>query len=601
MESRAWSGSRPRPGEVFAAKGALAPALLGWFFAILLMSIGFDPTGGLIFIGNDDAMRLVQVRDLIDGQGWFDTTQSRLGLEGGTRMHWSRLVDAPIAAIIVALSWALGQPTAEIVAMTLWPLLLIGPVMLGTALAASALGGRAAAFVACVICASAVHYYGKFHPGSLDHHNLQIALLAIAISGVVLLAHGPRFAALAGAAVAFSIAVGVEFVPQMVLVCLAVAVIWAWRGSSVGPAALAFSLTLGIMLAVLFGATASAEAYRGGFCDALSRDLAIPALAGATGLAILSWTRSTEPRPLRFAALGILFVFVGVLTVLAAPACLSQPYGELEPLLQEHLLPNISEARSLFHRITVNHGLLQVAVLGIIAPVIAIYMGFRGQDRESWFFLAAMITSCFLIAAYQIRGVPALTVAGILPPAVVAAKLYMHSRMRGRLAPGLAGIALIILIVPHVWYAGWRATSHQFIERETAFSTYLSCREEGSFDTLATLSPGLILASLNLGAHILRNTPHRVLAAPYHRNQAGLSAQFEIALAGNAEAERRLRALEVDYVVYCEHDPGYVPSSPSGNAQFLSGLADGEVPPFLEPVGASDASPLIVYRLTPVE
>ena len=70
MEPSAWSGSSQTPVKVFAAKGALAPALLGWLFAILLMSIGFDPTGGLIFIGNDDAMRLVQVRDLIDGQGW---------------------------------------------------------------------------------------------------------------------------------------------------------------------------------------------------------------------------------------------------------------------------------------------------------------------------------------------------------------------------------------------------------------------------------------------------------------------------------------------------------------------------------------------------
>ena len=46
---------------------------------------------------NDSLLRIVQVRDLIAGQGWFDLTQYRMGLDGGFVMHWSRIVDAPIA------------------------------------------------------------------------------------------------------------------------------------------------------------------------------------------------------------------------------------------------------------------------------------------------------------------------------------------------------------------------------------------------------------------------------------------------------------------------------------------------------------------------
>ena len=48
----------------------------------------------------DDAMRLVQVRDLLAGQGWFDMVQHRLMPPEGASMHWSRLVDAPLAALI---------------------------------------------------------------------------------------------------------------------------------------------------------------------------------------------------------------------------------------------------------------------------------------------------------------------------------------------------------------------------------------------------------------------------------------------------------------------------------------------------------------------
>ena len=58
---------------------------------------------------NDDLLRLVEVRDLLAGQGWFDLHQYRMGLEGGFVMHWSRLVDAPIAAIVLAVSSLTGN------------------------------------------------------------------------------------------------------------------------------------------------------------------------------------------------------------------------------------------------------------------------------------------------------------------------------------------------------------------------------------------------------------------------------------------------------------------------------------------------------------
>ena len=49
----------------------------------------------------DSFLRLVQVRDLIAGQGWFDLVQHRMDPPGGALLHWSRLIDAPIAALIL--------------------------------------------------------------------------------------------------------------------------------------------------------------------------------------------------------------------------------------------------------------------------------------------------------------------------------------------------------------------------------------------------------------------------------------------------------------------------------------------------------------------
>src|SRR6185437_15343111 len=80
-------------------------------------------------LSTDDAMRLVEVRDLIAGQGWFDLMQYRLDLPG-MLMHWSRIVDAPLAGLILLLRPIMGAARAEAVTLILWPTLLFGAALL---------------------------------------------------------------------------------------------------------------------------------------------------------------------------------------------------------------------------------------------------------------------------------------------------------------------------------------------------------------------------------------------------------------------------------------------------------------------------------------
>ncbi len=74
----------------------------------------------------DDAMRLVEVRDFVNGQGWYDLVQRRFGPPAGIPSHWSRLVDAPLAGLILALTPLFGRSLAEGAAAVLWPSLLFG-------------------------------------------------------------------------------------------------------------------------------------------------------------------------------------------------------------------------------------------------------------------------------------------------------------------------------------------------------------------------------------------------------------------------------------------------------------------------------------------
>src|SRR5688500_6254016 len=103
MTDVATANVRPMRGLGNAAASLLAALV----FLGLHAAAGFP---SLVDAGsdNDSLLRLVEVRDLIGGQAWFDLTQNRLGPDGGVTMHWSRLVDAPIAAVMLAASVLTG-------------------------------------------------------------------------------------------------------------------------------------------------------------------------------------------------------------------------------------------------------------------------------------------------------------------------------------------------------------------------------------------------------------------------------------------------------------------------------------------------------------
>ena len=46
-------------------------------------------------------MRMSQVRALLAGQDWFDLRQYKMNWPDGANIHWSRLVDLPLAGLIL--------------------------------------------------------------------------------------------------------------------------------------------------------------------------------------------------------------------------------------------------------------------------------------------------------------------------------------------------------------------------------------------------------------------------------------------------------------------------------------------------------------------
>jgi hypothetical protein len=589
--------------STFWAESVLLPVFVGWFIAALpALSKLFIFGGELSFAADNDAlMRVVQVRDLLAGQGWFDLAQHRLGIGDNTPLHWSRLVDAPLAGLILLFEPIYGRQSAELVTVTVWPLALLVPGLWAAASIGRRLGGRFAGWAAAIFMAAMLQHTNAFAPGNVDHHNLQLVLLLVVLA--CLCDRRPRLAALGGVCTALAISVGIETVPHFAALGIFVALRWATEGAATRAQTLAFTGGLIVALPLLFLASAPASAYSGGFCDALSVDLALPVFLAPAGLFLLARFASAHPAPLRMAAVLAAGALSLGATALAAPACLGNPVSEIDPFLRLYWYDRVAEVSNAYESLwEFPVYAIPIYAAGIAGGFAAIFLLLRGKDRAAWGAITTVFAVAALISAWQIRGAVMLGPLAVLPLSVTVARLFVRSRETGRRRTGFAAIGLALFALPILWIYPIAVGKASLIYSGRIPPSSLGlrpCMAKDVFAPLATLPPGLVSASSNLGPHILIYTPQSVIAAPYHRSEAGMIAQFRIALAADAsEAETRLRALGADYLVVCASDPEYEGQEELERG-FVYRLAQGEAaPPFLDRVGPTEGA-LAIYRLLP--
>src|ERR1700694_2756479 len=298
-------------------------------------------------LSTDDAMRLVQVRDLLAGQGWFDLTQYRLSPPDGVAMHWSRLIDLPLAALIRTGAMVLPQALAERVATIVWPAALLLIFLAGAARLARELAGDAAARLALIFAALTAPVLQHFRPGAIDHHNAQLALLVWSLALMARAPVRPREAALAGLLCAISLAIGQEMAPGIAAIAAVTALRWVARGEAAKHATAGFALAFAAATLAFFAATVPPARYASAACDALSILQVAAAGIGGIGLAALTRARALSSAGRRFAALAALGLLLGATMGFAFPACLSDPFGLLDPRLSELWLSNVNATRSI--------------------------------------------------------------------------------------------------------------------------------------------------------------------------------------------------------------------------------------------------------------
>ncbi len=582
-----------------------------WLFVVVHF-VGRWATVGDVFNDTDDAMRLVEVRDFLAGQGWFDLHQYRLDPPADRPMHWSRLVDVPIALLIRLAELVVPAATAEKVALQLWPTLVFLPVLLAVRRIACRLGGDWAALPALYLTATCAPVIGQFVPGRIDHHNVQIALTLWLIATAFEVPGRARGMTLAAIS-AVMMAVGMETLPFLAFAALLVA--QRWVTSEARDEAVAYGLGLAGFTLAVTAATLPPSEWLTGACDALSANYVALAVVGGVGLAAGAGV-SPDGRGVRIAYVAAIGAAALFAFALPEPACLRGPFGQILPEVRAVWLDGVTEIQPWHVFFSAHHvdGLvaLLVPLLGIAA---ALRLAREAPIRSMpafWLVVASMAATT-LIGLGQIRTI---VYADMLSLPLIAAAIGLfaaRSEAAGRSATVvvlagtvLASSSLATFVLGRIAPASWRAEEAVMTNgaggtqggaTPTGTTADADCMTLSNWTALAKLPPALVAAEINLGPSILAATSHSVVTAPYHRMQRGILDGDRMLRSAPAAALAAMEARGVELVVVCTASRAAASAQASHPESLLAQLMDGRIPARLEEIVGD--GPIRVLRIRP--
>ncbi|HEV2505936.1 MAG TPA: GtrA family protein [Mesorhizobium sp.] len=581
---------------------------LAWALVVALMALTISAIGGFKTMSNsngdnDSLLRLVEVRDFMAGQGWFDLHQYRMGPEGGFVMHWSRLVDVLLSGLILAAK-AVGMPTwlAEGFAKAAWPTLTYWLTAFFVVRATRRLGGDAVGLPAMIIAGAALYFMGPFVPGDIDHHNIQLLLVMAAVNFLLAAPDWRPASMLSGTCAALSLAVGMETAPLVAAIGSCVAGLFLFCGRQEAPTAAGFGLGFAGVSALVLVLTVAPSDWGVATCDAFSAvQFAVAFISGAGIAVVASIGRFNASVSRRLLALILLAGIVAVVVIQLFPQCLQAPFANLDPRLHTLWLNNIEEAQSLFQ--LMKHD--RAAVVGsyvtpLIALVLLAFRLIRGDRRRVVYVMTALLLMAFAVSVWQVRGMAFSVTLAVIPLAAWVAMWRERAARSPSLRMSVTMVLAWLISFNAIWSTGARSmTMLTNTARDSADGTESACRGPADYAVLAGMPATTVLAVSNLGSPILAYTNHRVLAGPYHRNIEGNLLVLDAFTGQAATAQAIVRNQHIGLVALCRSDPeagNLTSAAPDG---FLAELIKGQLPAWLEPVPGTSGQPLELYRVKP--
>lgn len=560
---------------IFAIWLLLSTALIITGWNNIHLGVGWDP---------DDQLRLVQLRDFLNGQGWLDNRQYRLNPPEGAPMHWSRLIELPLAALVLLGAPLIGQVQAEIVASTVVPLSLFGFIIFLLAYIASRVGGQVAGITAAVMAAISGPLLVQLRPMRIDHHGWQIAMAVLALASLFH-AQARKAGIVLGVALAVWLHISLEGAPMAAAFFLFLG--WQWLARRDAAARLFWTITSfsAASLALFLGT--QAQGYGASvYCDTVSPPhvWAILAASGCMLPGLMAAPRRALLRVLIMLSAGAAAVLV---LGLRAPECLTGAFSTLDPLVREYWYVYVQEGMPIWHQ---SPGTAAILLAG---PVVgfgsSLYLAHKaiGQDRDRLITLSFFTLCGFILSLLVLRTVSVASAYAIIPAALLVAHIFARYRRENvPLRRVLCVVAMLFLVMPGSWLSSlmdiWPTPqTAQEVQREKSLA---ACESAQSVAALGALPVGQFIAPFDMAPMILARTEHSVLASSHHRNARAMHDHIQVFRSPPAVAHRLLNKRGIDYVAVCadeEELADYVRKNPEG---LWARMAKGKVPDWLVPL-----------------
>ena len=577
---------------------------LAWaIVSALLIAINWSAIASLRFPDPDDTMRLIQVRDLLAGQSWFDLSQYRVDAPaGGVAMHWSRLVDAPLALAIFVLTPIFGQSTAETIALVAVPLVTLGIAMLLAARIAWRLMGEEETTFTSLIVALSVPVLFQLGPLRIDHHGWQIVCALIAVNG--LMARSPKVGGcVIGAAFAFWLSISIEGLPLAAITFAVLALRWM-RGRDARVWLVSAMQSLVIVGGALFALTRG-FADLATYCDALSP---LHLAMFGWGAFILTGLSKIEPAPRAFILAGFAVAGGGAVAMLlvSAPQCaVGGGFSQLDPLVAKYWHANVLEGMPIWRQsLTVA---LQYAVTPFIAILAAFNLARQSRDwlRGFWSDYALILGGALLVSIFVSRAGAVACVLAAAPLAWQLRQWLRSIRLMQKPGPRVAamlGVACALLpALPAMVLASAMPARASLGGTSDAPIKAADCRVQDETATLSALPQGEFYAPFDIAPEILLVSDHSVIATGHHRGHEAMKVLIETALAPTDQAETILRSRGTTYIAVCSNLSEARMYSRIAQQGFIAQLSGDNAPDWLEPIELQDANGLKLWRIKPAQ
>ncbi|HWL46491.1 MAG TPA: AcrB/AcrD/AcrF family protein, partial [Sphingomonadaceae bacterium] len=519
MPSTDLAAPGPDTVEEPAARRWFSLTLLIWCVAALgLIGWKWGSIHWFALGDTDDNMRMSQVRALLAGQNWFDLRQHKLDpLFGGANIHWSRLVDLPIAGLILALKPILGGALAEKWAAGLAPLIPLGFALWASALAARRLISPLAFALGCAVLLCAPNAMGMWMPLRIDHHGWQLALLMLSVAAVAD-ERRARGGWVLGAASAASLAIGLEMLPYIAFAGGLTALRWVVDRAE-APRIAAYGAALAAGCGIGYAGFASWDNSRA-VCDALS-PVWLSAALFAGGLLVLLAVVRADDRRVRLALGVAAAALVAGGFALAWPQCVARPEN-VSPELYDLWLKNVREARPIY-RLDWRVALPMVALpaAGLIGSLAATWHSRRTARLIPWAITTLLLGAAIALLFWQTRAGPAAQLLAVPGATALGWGLmgWLHRRRLAAVRVAGAGLSFLVasgLIVGLVVKAIPQAPRSAY--RKAVSNANARCPTLPALRPIARLPAATVLTFVDLGPRLITVTDHSAIAGPYHRN-----------------------------------------------------------------------------------